>query len=297
MPTSAPSAVRPSRATPVQRALASLLPVAAALAALVLAGTAFAQAPAAPKADPVAGKAKVDAVCAACHGANGVSVSDTIPNLAGQRAAYLEAQLRAFKAATRRNAVMNAMAAPLAPEDIANVAAYFASLEPTNVATKSVTFPALAQTKATLPADYKRTFTMYQTVNRTDINQVRYLWANPVAVQAAREGKPMPAGALFVLEQHAAKLDGERKPVTGADGFYVADRLVAFTTMQTGAGWGDAIPEALRNGDWNYGVFGPDMAARANAPQGECLACHKPLDKTSYLFSLEPLQKHLRAGR
>jgi cytochrome c553 len=36
-------------------------------------------------ADIEAGKAKVQMVCAACHGAMGVSVSDTIPNLAGQR--------------------------------------------------------------------------------------------------------------------------------------------------------------------------------------------------------------------
>ena len=47
---------------------------------------ALAFAPAAHAADIEAGKAKVATVCAACHGANGVSVSDTIPNLAGQRA-------------------------------------------------------------------------------------------------------------------------------------------------------------------------------------------------------------------
>lgn len=41
-------------------------------------------------ADIEAGKAKALAVCAACHGANGISVSDAIPNLAGQRVSYLE---------------------------------------------------------------------------------------------------------------------------------------------------------------------------------------------------------------
>src|SRR6185503_8111409 len=50
--------------------------------------------------DIEAGKAKVGQVCAACHGANGVSVSDTIPNLAAQRAGYIEAQLKAFKDGT-----------------------------------------------------------------------------------------------------------------------------------------------------------------------------------------------------
>ena len=82
------------------------------------------------------------------------------------------------------------------------------------------------QTRVTFPENYKSTFTMYQTLNRPDINQVRYLWANPVAVQAARDGKPMPHGAVLVLEQHAAKLDRKRKAVTGSDGYYVADRFV-----------------------------------------------------------------------
>ena len=36
-------------------------------------------------ADIDAGKEMAATLCAACHGANGVSVSDTIPNLAAQR--------------------------------------------------------------------------------------------------------------------------------------------------------------------------------------------------------------------
>jgi cytochrome c553 len=248
-----------------------------------------------PKADLAAGKARVEAVCAACHGANGVSVADNIPNLAGQRVPYLEAQLRALKSGVRKNPVMGAMAAQLSNEDIVNVAAYFGSLQPTYAAEKSAQLPALATTKVAFPENYKSTFTMYQTVNRSDINQVRYLWANPVALQAARDGRPMPPGAVLVLEQHAAKLDAERKPVTGSDGFYVADRFLAFAVMGTGAGWGDAFPEMLRNGDWNYAVFAPDMTLRAGVNQAECLACHKPLDKASFVFSLEPLTKTAKA--
>ena len=47
-------------------------------------------------ADIEAGRAKVQQVCAACHGVNGVSVGDAIPNLAGQKAAYIETQLKAL---------------------------------------------------------------------------------------------------------------------------------------------------------------------------------------------------------
>ena len=76
-------------------------------------------------ADIEAGKEVAATVCAVCHGANGVSVSDAIPNLAAQRPTYIEAQLKAFKDGTRKHLVMNVI--QLSAQDIANVAAYFAS--------------------------------------------------------------------------------------------------------------------------------------------------------------------------
>lgn len=80
-------------------------------------------------ADIAAGKAK-SATCAACHGANGISILDMYPNLAGQKAQYTEIQLKAFRDGTRKNMMMAPMAAGLSDEDIANLAAYYASLNP-----------------------------------------------------------------------------------------------------------------------------------------------------------------------
>jgi len=80
-------------------------------------------------ADIEAGKAKVGVVCAACHGALGASVSDTIPNLAGQKSRYIETQLKALRDGTRKNPIMGTIAAQLSDADIANVAAYFSSLQ------------------------------------------------------------------------------------------------------------------------------------------------------------------------
>jgi cytochrome c553 len=83
-------------------------------------------------ADIEAGKELAATVCAACHGANGVSLSDTIPNLAAQRSAYIVAQLKAFKDGTRKRPgatshtnFMNRI--QLSDQDMANIAAYFAS--------------------------------------------------------------------------------------------------------------------------------------------------------------------------
>jgi len=76
-----------------------------------------------------AGKAK-STTCAACHGANGKSINPTWPNLAGQHAKYIVAQLQAFKGGMRNNALMNGQAMMLSDEDMRNLAVYFESQPP-----------------------------------------------------------------------------------------------------------------------------------------------------------------------
>ena len=247
-------------------------------------------------ADIAAGKAKVASVCAACHGAEGVSVSDTIPNLAAQRAGYIEGQLKAFKDGSRRAAAptspaatMAAIAAQLGPDDIANVAAYFASLPGAAAAAKSQFLPNLAKTNVRFPDAYKASFTRYHTINFPAAKQVRHYFANPVAVQAAREGRALPDGSVLFTEVYAAKVDADGKPLLGDDGFFVADKIVGYAAMSRDAGWGDDIPEMLRNENWNYAVFAPDKQQRTTVNQAECLGCHKPLDKASYTFTLKEL--------
>ena len=78
--------------------------------------------------DAEAGKTK-SAMCAACHGANGVSPTDFWPNLAGQKAGYLAKQLKDFKAGNRADPSMAPMAANLTDQDIEDLAAYYAGLE------------------------------------------------------------------------------------------------------------------------------------------------------------------------
>lgn len=259
--------------------------------ALGLSVVLLAVAPIAHAADVEAGKAKVATVCAACHGANGVSVSDAIPNLAAQRAGYIEAQLKALKDGTRKNPIMNPIASQLSAEDMANVAAYFASLPGAATGAKSAFLPNVATTHVTFPEGYQNTFTKYHTINFPATKQVRYYYANKAAVAAAKAGKPLPDGAVLFAEAYAAKLDADGKPVMGGDGFYVADKLLFYTAMARGAGWGKDIPEMLRNSDWNYAVFTTDKQHRPGVNQAECLACHKPLDNMSYTFTLKQLSE------
>ncbi len=72
--------------------------------------------------------AKVGA-CVACHGADGIGKAPQYPNLAGQKAPYIEKQLSAFRSGERKDPNMSAMAKPLTDQDIVDIAAYFESLE------------------------------------------------------------------------------------------------------------------------------------------------------------------------
>ncbi len=77
-----------------------------------------------------AGAAKA-AVCSACHGPNGNSVNPEWPSLAGQNAAYISEQLHLFKNGKRTNPNMTPQAATLTDEDVADIAAYYATQLPT----------------------------------------------------------------------------------------------------------------------------------------------------------------------
>lgn len=81
--------------------------------------------------DPALGKAK-SMVCTACHGQDGIALIDGYPNIKGQNEKYIISSLKAYRSKQRTGglaAVMEVQAAILSDEDIANLAAYYASLK------------------------------------------------------------------------------------------------------------------------------------------------------------------------
>ena len=71
--------------------------------------------------------------CVSCHGPGGRGIGAHFPALAGQHASYIVAQFGAWRDGSRRNdpwELMQSVAERLSEEDIAAVAAYFASLDP-----------------------------------------------------------------------------------------------------------------------------------------------------------------------
>jgi cytochrome c553 len=97
---------------------------AAAASSLLAPGTSLAAG------DAKAGRKKA-LQCQTCHGLDGVSKLPEAPHLGGQVEAYLVKALNDYKSGARTNDMMSLVASPLSDSDIADLAAWYASIEVT----------------------------------------------------------------------------------------------------------------------------------------------------------------------
>jgi cytochrome c553 len=114
----------PERSTASATPATSLRP---ATSLSLVAAIALGVAPGAVAADPQAGRAKA-AACVVCHGQSGIAASPNTPHLAGQPAMYVEQQLKNYRSGQRQHEIMNVVARPLSDADIADLAAWYASI-------------------------------------------------------------------------------------------------------------------------------------------------------------------------
>ena len=89
------------------------------------------------------------------------------------------------------------------------------------------------------------------------------LFANPVALKAAREGKPMPDGAILVKENY-----GEDQKT-----------LMAVTPMYKVKGYN---PEG---GDWFWVKYGPNGKIEAAGQPKGCVSCHGAVKDKDWIFT------------
>jgi len=219
------------------------------------------------------------AACVACHGTQGLSPSDTVPNLAGQKKGYLAAQLQAFRSGERKHELMGAIARQLAPADIDALAGYWSAQAA--VASSPPRVAAVAS-RMPFPSDFPRGFAEYeQSVEAADRVLVKR-YANATAWAAARAGDPLPHGSVLISVTHALEGDAA-KPVAGA--------VRAYAGMASQAGWGAGVPALLRNGDWDYALFDAQGTRREGLNQADCLACHQPKAADSFVFTWSALRR------
>ena len=89
------------------------------------------------------------------------------------------------------------------------------------------------------------------------------LFANPIALKAAREGKPMPDGAILVKENYG----GDKKT------------LKAVTPMYKVKGYN---PEG---GDWFWVKYGPNGKIQAAGKPKGCVDCHRAVKDKDWVFT------------
>jgi cytochrome c553 len=237
---------------------------------------------AAPAADvpPAPAPAGIEA-CKACHGPLGISNNNIIPNLAGQKLEYLEAQLSSFKSGDRKNNFMTVIAGQLSDADMHAFARYWSTQEaPAPQFAKS--WPAIPS-RMILPANFPAGYTLYQTLEDKDQGVITKRYANATAMHAARGAGILPNGSSILQVTYEAKPDASGKLVQG--------KLQSYAGMEARAGWGDQVPALLKNGDWDYATFKASGERNDSLNQALCLACHKPASADSYVFSIKPLRE------
>ena len=131
----------------------------------------------------------------------------------------------------------------------------------------------------------------YLTLDMAQSRDVRDYYATPEAAEAAKKGEPLPDGTVITVVIYAARLDADGKVVKDADGHLIkTDKILGYTAMEKHAGWGDAYPAVLRNGDWEYQAFRPDKTPNLNANLTSCLNCHRPQAANDFVFTHDNLK-------
>jgi cytochrome c553 len=80
--------------------------------------------------DLVDGKRLAETTCVGCHGENGISTTEGVPHIAGQRSVYLYVEMKAYQSGARRQTIMGNVVKYLNDAALVNVAAYYATLDP-----------------------------------------------------------------------------------------------------------------------------------------------------------------------
>jgi plastocyanin len=129
----------------------------------------------------------------------------------------------------------------------------------------------------------------YRTLDRPDLKQYREIYATPAAVEAARQGKPLPSGTVLTLLQYKAKLDAAGEPRRDATGRFIKGDLISYMVMEKRSGWGTRYSDQIRNGEWEYQSFTAEQKPNEKAGIRACFACHKPLAGQDFVITLAKL--------
>ena len=135
---------------------------------------------------------------------------------------------------------------------------------------------------------------LYDVLDQPENKEVRELYVNAEALNGLKAGQPLPSGTVLSAPTFKALLDDKGEFVRDANGRLIRGRLDRVVVMEKRAGWGAEYPDALRNGEWEYGRFSADGTLTTTANYKACFECHKPKASQDFVFSLPQLLKVAR---
>lgn len=132
-----------------------------------------------------------------------------------------------------------------------------------------------------LPADYKLWPKFLTNIDKEQVKQVRDIYINDVGARTMA-GKEFPNGTMMAMEIYKAKENPDGTLVKTAEGKLVKGDLAKVFLMGKGEGWGQTVPENLRNGAWVYGATGPE-GKPIMEDFTKCRACHVPVAQKDFV--------------
>lgn len=141
----------------------------------------------------------------------------------------------------------------------------------------------LKDNEQAIPAGYKTWSAGLRNVQRPDAKQVRDIYVNDIGAKAVAGGA-FPNGTTSVMELYAAKVAADGTLEKGADGNLVKGNLLKIFVMGKDEGWGQDVPENLRNGNWIYSAYLAD-GKPAPDPIAACRGCHLPIGPSKDFFA------------
>nr|WP_244644334.1 cytochrome P460 family protein [Azorhizobium oxalatiphilum] len=112
--------------------------------------------------------------------------------------------------------------------------------------------------------------THYTTVRRGNVTE--HILTTPAAIEAVKNGKPIPTDTTFVLADYR---DG---------------KIYRYFVMEKGAGWGADYDERRRTGDWQFQWFWPDRTINEKENTARCQSCHGSRADSEFLFTFIQLR-------
>lgn len=105
----------------------------------------------------------------------------------------------------------------------------------------------------------------YATVKRGNVTE--HIMTTREAMEAVKNGRPIPDGTHFVLADHR---DG---------------KIYRYFVMEKGDGWGVDYDDRRRTGNWQFQWFWPDRTVNLSENTNRCQSCHRSQERSEYLYT------------